>query len=333
MLGFLAASWSLTDDGHGDVADEQWNVARHSDPYGSAALASSAVRSRTRRATLLFASGFEDGVVLLAPRDRDGWQYLAGTDRATGFTWPPNVWGGGAGLQLLTGVDDASAAYIANRIETVNGRGGTPTRALYQGIARRGTELTQDPLLLTPSAPVALEGDLYTSAWVKLQADLASQLVSGKMSDASWGNWRVLFEWKTGGQGAAYGGDYRIKLSVNKNDSGELYWSAAGDNNANGPFSFETYWTADNHEVPVVAGEWFRLETFTHRSTGADGEFWARIDGRPVVDHLGPNVGVRNDPINRIMISQVYTGGRIPAYQWVDDLEIWDGLPPSATAE
>jgi hypothetical protein len=24
----------------------------------------------------------------------------------------------------------------------------------------------------------------------------------------------------------------------------------------------------------------------------------------------------------------LYTGSRMPVYQWIDDLEIWDGFPP-----
>jgi hypothetical protein len=320
MLLLLATAWSPMRDPQNGAPD----AGHHRSPASSPA----------RKATLLFASGFEDGVALSAVRGRAGWQYLAGTDSVTGFVWPPAIWSSGAGLQLLTGVDDTSAsAYIANRIETVTGRDGRSTRALYQSVVRRATAVTQDPLLFTPPAPTGREGDLYTSEWVKLQPDLASQLVAGKMPDGSWGNWRVLFEWKTGGQGADYGGDYRIKLSINKSDSGTLYWSVAGDNNANGPFPFEAYWTADNYEVPVIAGQWFRLETFTHRSAGSDGEFWAKIGGQSIVDHLGPNVGVNNRPINRIMLSQVYTGGQVPAYQWVDDLEIWDGTPSSAAGE
>jgi hypothetical protein len=118
-------------------------------------------------------------------------------------------------------------------------------------------------------------GDLYTSEWIKFQPDLASQLSPGQNADGTWGNWRALFEWKTGGQGANYGGDYRVKVSVNMDNSGHLYWSSAGDNNANGPYPFQTFRQSDNHTVPVIAGQWFHLETFTHRSTGSDGEFWA----------------------------------------------------------
>jgi hypothetical protein len=274
-------------------------------------------------AKLLFSSGFEDGVRLSPPSG--GQQDIVGTDASTGFSWPPSIWGGGAYFQLLDpGVFD-------NHIASVTGHDGTSTRALYQSVQQnRVGATTQDPLLITPTASLAQQGDLYTSEWIKFQPDLKSQLMPGQMLDGSWGNWRALFEWKTGGQGIAYhGGDYRIILSVAMDNSGNLYWNTRGDNNANGPYPFQKYWTSDNYTVPVSAGQWFRLETFTHRSTGGDGEFWAKVDGQTIVDHIGPNIGVHNDPINRIMLSQVYTGGRTPAYQWVDDVQIWDGIAPS----
>jgi predicted xylan-binding protein with Ca-dependent carbohydrate-binding module len=271
-------------------------------------------------AKLLFASGFENGVALDAPGA--GNQGLSGADSTTGFAWPPSVWGGGAALQLLDG------SFI-NRIETVIGHDGTPTHALFQSVTGASGGDAQDPLVFTPTATLAQEGDLYSSEWVKFQPDLATQLFPGQDSSGNWGNWRALFEWKTGGQGANYGGDYRVKVSVDMDNSGHLFWSSAGDNNANGPYPFQTFWQTDNHTVPVVAGQWFHLETFTHRSAGADGEFWAKIDGQTIVDHQGPNIGVHGDPINRVMLAQDYTGGHLPASQWVDDVQLWDGAPLS----
>jgi hypothetical protein len=275
-------------------------------------------------AKLLFASGFEAGVKL-GPVQSGSQQTLSGIDSGTGFAWPPNVWGGGAALQRLDG-------SFVNQIQTVIGHNGTPTHVLFQDVTHANASDTQDPLLFTPTAPLAREGDLYTSEWIKFQPDLATQLISGQNPDGSWGNWRVLFEWKTGGQGANFGGDYRVKISVEKDNSGHLFWSTAGDNNANGPYPFRTFWQTDNHTVPVVAGQWFHLETFTHRSAGAGGEFWAKVNGKTIVDHVGPNIGVADDPINRIMLAQDYTGGHLPASQWVDDVQLWNGAPAQASA-
>src|SRR5258708_19751553 len=54
----------------------------------------------------LFASGFE-GTTTIVPPDQanfwgtGGWTDITGTDSTTGFTWPPNIWGGGGGRFLF----------------------------------------------------------------------------------------------------------------------------------------------------------------------------------------------------------------------------------------
>jgi hypothetical protein len=41
-------------------------------------------------------------------------------------------------------------------------------------------------------------------------------------------------------------------------------------------------------------------------------------------------MGARNLPINRIMAPMLYTGQRMPAYQWIDDVQVWSGMPSSS---
>jgi hypothetical protein len=41
----------------------------------------------------------------------------------------------------------------------------------------------------------------------------------------------------------------------------------------------------------------------------------------------GPNLGAREMPVNRIMAPLLYSGSSMPIYQWVDDLEVWSGMP------
>jgi hypothetical protein len=53
------------------------------------------------------------------------------------------------------------------------------------------------------------------------------------------------------------------------------------------------------------------------------------VDGQVLADHWGPNIGVNNNPINRIILP-TYTDAPGPAYQWMDDLQIWNGFPPEA---
>jgi hypothetical protein len=87
----------------------------------------------------LFSSGFKKGVNLGAPSG-GRWQTLSGTDNGTGYSWPPNVRGDGAALQLLTrvGVDDTTVSnYIVNQMQTVVGDDGAPTQALFQNIVQQ----------------------------------------------------------------------------------------------------------------------------------------------------------------------------------------------------
>jgi hypothetical protein len=53
------------------------------------------------------------------------------------------------------------------------------------------------------------------------------------------------------------------------------------------------------------------------------------VNGQVIADRRGPNMGINSKPVNRIMMPNLYTGGLYPAYQWVDDVEIWNGFPPA----
>ena len=88
-----------------------------------------------------------------------------------------------------------------------------------------------------------------------------------------------------------------------------------------------TYWKVENRDIPVPVGQWFKLEIYWHRSAGSDGRVWMAANGQTIADYRGPNMGVSNLPVNRIMAPMLYSGQRMPAYQWFDDLEIWDGFP------
>ncbi len=109
------------------------------------------------------------------------------------------------------------------------------------------------------------------------------------------------------------------------------YWQVLADNNAGGGAPLVNNWVVQNRAVPVPVGEWFKFEIFWHRSNGADGRVWAAVNGNVICDQSGPNMGAWNLPINRISSPTVYTGSRMPVYQWIDDLEIWDGFPPAGT--
>jgi len=267
---------------------------------------------------LLFSSGFEGSTALEPPGQcwKTGcWQNVVGTDTTTGFSWPPVI-GGASTLrfQMLVGAPVTASTvedYISNEIQTVIGPRGRPTRAMYSVLKKRGEGYccTQNTFNLQP---VTDPGDLYISYWLKYQPDLIASMNN---------QWRMVFEWKTAG-------DYRITVRVATYRGAAPYWIVIGDNEANGGLPYERYWEIPNKSLPVPIGKWFKVEVFWHRSADNDGRIWVAVDGRVIADRRGPNVGIHNKPINRIMMPNLYTGGVYPAYHWIDDIEIWDGFPP-----
>ena len=196
-----------------------------------------------------------------------------------------------------------------------------------------GTSPAQNELQFLPTTEL---GDLYVSFWIKLQPDLVekmSNLPAGPGINNG-GTWRAFFALKTGTQkpdgGPANDGDYRVETYIMTYGGSQPYWAILGDNNAGGGAPNVNSWNVENRQVPVPVGRWFKFEIFWRRSNGNDGRVWMAADGQVIADRYGPNMGAWNMPINRIMAPMLYSGSRMPIYQWVDDLEIWDGFP-SAT--
>jgi hypothetical protein len=298
---------------------------------------------------LLFSSGFENASALNPPTQSNCWstgcwQYMVGTDATTGFAWPPSIWGGNSGgFQLLA---DASVnagsigTYMFNQIRTVTGHTGSPTSALYSQISQsgccgtggQGGGVTQDPYIITPGGTtVAQQGDLYIRFWLMFQSNLAS-ILSSPVTGSS----RAVFEFKTG-TGGGDNGDLRLFAELVNwypQPNGPLQWFVGLDNVAGGfPNQRVTYWqtnTANTFPIPVEPA-WLKFEVFWHRSSGADGRVWVAVNGQVIADHYGANIGVNNNPINRIFLSQLYTTSPYPVYQYVDDVEIWNSFPLDAS--
>lgn len=253
-------------------------------------------------ANLLFSSGFEGSVGLAAPSG--GWQDIVGTDAETGARWPANLWGGKTSIQLLAN----NTSSISNSIETTTGRDGVATRALNLDVDVRDSSITQSALLLQPGFEPT--SDFYISQWVRLPANLSQLLGPG-----GWAT--VTPEWKSAG-------DFRVVTTVEINNSGTPYWRMKWDSNANGSAPLQTFWNEVNTSVAVPTGEWFKVEFFTHRGD-TDGRTWMKVNGQTVFDHTGDNVGVYDAPINRIFLGNAY--GSSPIDIWVDNIQIWDGVP------
>lgn len=235
-----------------------------------------------------------------------------------------------------------------NRIDTVIGPKGNQTKALYQEISRNpnGTEpmagaSLQDWFGIHPTMEA---GDLYISYWLKFQPDMLQKMTNLPASaggTSGGGTWRAFFAIKTGTQRPNQGplnnpfddGDYRIEAYVLTYDSQTLYWQVLADNNAGGGAPLTNNWVIQNRTLPVPVGEWFKWEFFIHHSAGPDGRVWAAVNGNVIADRRGANMGAWSRPINRISAPMLYSGSRMPIYQWVDDLEIWNGFPGTAVAQ
>ena len=287
-------------------------------------------------ANLLFKSNFGPGVSLGAPTGyytKGAWQFILGTDRETGYSWPVAALGSNfSGVQLLTmdPVDPSTIGdYISNEVRTVTGPKGSPINELFQNVKINGAlgqAGSQAPLLINRPWTIGDVNDLYITYWFKYPADFPSKL------DATvpGGGWRAQFEFKTGGYLNTAAGDYRISVVILKRSDGQLYWQTKGDNMANGPWSRIDYWTEDNHAVAVPVDKWFKFEVYWHRSGGADGRFWAAVDGQVIADHYGPNMGDYNLPITRIMVNNPYSGGYATVESHSTGLEIWNDFPCGA---
>ncbi len=255
---------------------------------------------------LLFKSGFEDGVYLEEPNDDTPigrYQLVKGTDSETGFSWPINVLGANTGG--LHFVDDDNFQAIENEIQTVIGHNGDSTKALYN-IEHYEVDITQCPYEILDIT----EGtkDLYIKYWIKL--DSASLFQSDM--------YRTFFEWKTKDYGENKG--FRLISYIYTDNDGIPYWHWQGDKDPE-----HSIWEIDNRTVPIPINKWFLTEFYWHWSEGNDGRALWKINGQIIGDHYGPTT--RNSkPIDFIMLTQIY-GDANPKYQWIDDIEIWSGIP------
>jgi hypothetical protein len=254
---------------------------------------------------LIFSSGFEGEVYLDA---FDGYyQDILGKDTETGYSWPIDILGAsGSALHLI---DHDNRQALKNEIQTVIGHTGDSTKALYNIQYYSGAGgATQSPYEILNIK----EGtkDLYVRYWMKMDRESLFQ------SDM----WRAIFEWKS--KDYAKGTGFRLIAFVykDKGESGDPFWYFQGDEN-----SQSAIWGIENRDVPVPMDEWFLTEFYWHWSEGEDGRALWKINGQVIGDHYGPST-LNSKPIDFIMLTQIY-GDANPKYQWIDDIEIWDGFP------
>jgi len=282
----------------------------------------SSVTQSESAATLLFKSGFEDGIYIgpVLVEDSEDYDFIRGTDSQTGFSWPIEILG--ASESALHRVADDNHTALYSEIQTVTGFDGRPTRALYNEETHRegnkDTQLTYEILNITQGT-----SDLYVRYRMKIDSNMLGTI----------NKWRALFEYKTKdykdpGEGST---GFRLIAFIYTDNEGRASWHMQGDKDSATPIwecdTLELNATCHNEYVPVVTDEWFETEYYWHWSNTEDGRVIWKINGKVVADHQGPTTR-NNKPIDFILFTQLY-GDVTPKYQWIDDIEIWDGLPSS----
>jgi hypothetical protein len=288
-------------------------------------------------ANLLFRSGF-DNTMTIHTEDAEECSTntcfvdVTGVDSVTGFDWAsPYLWGGIGRFKPTTGgnlnLPAQLAQYITNERRFVAGPNTTQTQVLYQSVNQIPPDPTpndpndeliipQDPYIIQDMTSTGARNDLYIRFWMKLEPNPS-------------GTWRILTQWKTGG-------DYRVSVTIAKDywcrlSTPQYHWRIHADNIANAPLPVDYKWEVWNTTVPVPLGQWFKLEFFTHRSTGSDGRVWVAVNGQTIADYNGSTKDTGE--ITRVMAPTLYTNDtQVPIEQWVDDLELWNGFPADASS-
>ncbi len=301
------------------------------DPVPPAASPAAASEAPQATARLIFRSGFEEGVTLTEPAVRFGQQWrqaLRGADE--GFDWASALPGSPTDFQYLVSERDAPdraalGRFVETRIDEVVGPHGTRTRALYQALRTRGTiGATQNDFIIFNMRD-AQRG--YVRYWVKLQPDLLDV-----MKDEF--DWRVMLEWKEQPSfETPLDFQYRWLVMLSRSKADGLVWKVEGDSVAPGQTATGSAWTDDwtifNREVPVPLGRWFLFEASWNLDSGDAGRLAVRVEGTLIAERRGRTL--LKSPQGKLYLFEVYQAETAlrqgPAYQWVDDVELWSDVP------
>jgi len=274
------------------------------------------VNHQTTMPKPLFSSGFEDGTYIdseVSESYKD-YTYIKGKDKETGFSWPINIFG--SNQSALHHIDDDGLQAVSANLVSVIGHKNKTTKVLHLKQNYAAGLSTQYPYGIYDIK----EGpkDVYVSYWMKIDGNMI-----GKPN-----TWRSLFEYKTKNYDNN-GGGFGLEAYVYTDLNGKPSWHLQGGKNSEHPL-----WSCDtltptaeckNKEIPVITNQWFHTEYYWHWSEGDDGFIQWKINGEVVGEHHGATT-LNSDALNFILLTQI-SGNSNPKEQWIDDIEIWSGLP------
>jgi hypothetical protein len=288
-------------------------------------------------ADLLFQSDFGGDVHIGTPvqiyhcfTSRGWWPILGGDD---GFNWPISINGGSSqGLQAISyrpnvtwnakkqtidSCDNHSPIWKAQIIYGTRHDGSIGPMLYQQNLQNM---IWQLPYVINPGSDVR---DEYQKVWIKFSPDLSTNLGPG--------SWYTFAEWKDSGyRGQCPIPGYRIAVYIMTDKNGIPFWDMHGDNCPSG----SPYWDkVSRTAVPV--GRWISFEWAWHRTHDNSSWTWVKVDGIKIFEQVGGgnnSNGFYNGDysIDRIFVAQMY-GAHGQAEQWIDHIEIWDGVPHEAS--
>jgi hypothetical protein len=294
---------------------------------------------------------------------------LSGQD-TSGYSWPIQMWGNdvdpnstaspGAAFQYIPHIASGDPTdYLNAKVEHVLGHGGGMTDVLHQTIIKPGltsNKTPQIPYVIHPLNTFDEQHDLYLRFWLQYPSGLDGTMPNG--TQHSW--WQMPFQVRTDDADTANPNPLRVSLFAgntpthdgvhcdestghpNDPPQGQWHWLVQGDDGAVDASSGESpYWAKCNPTAAVPMQQWFKVEIYFHRATSATstGRVWVAIAGQEVIDYTVPATTLDNGMydgravIDRIMLPQMYGGDFWPREQYVDDVEIWNGFPPDASAD
>lgn len=252
---------------------------------------------------LLFKSGFE-GETFISDT-QDNYQVIKGTDSESGATWPIKILG--SDFSGIHRIQDDNGPAIENYLDRTPNRSGEQTTALFQRV-NYDIGVTQTPYQINNIKTNPTE--LYMSYWMK--TDDTSLNAPDK--------WRALWEFKTKKYNENKGEGFRMIAFMATDLEGKLFWQFQGDKKPTEPI-----WQIRNRTIPVIRDEWFKVSYYIKWSKGSDGYASMHVNDQLIAEHNGATTANADD-MDFIILTQVY-GNSHPMHQWVDDIEIWQGLP------
>jgi len=312
--------------------------------------------------TKLFATNFAAGTTkdnfatkTSGSTPSSAWDTISGTDNSTGFAWPgisaslPNSvpgaplninWSSVILQNNYASTMAAVSSYGTAVIQDTVGPDGTIEKELALNLIDTGqiNNGSNQPfggqiwfLLNRISSGTTISAsdinDIYVSYYFKHPSSMGSTLPnSGRL---------VISDFKSGGYGGLYGGDFRVSTTIEKDSSGNLMWRAIADRAGNatpaaapdGIKSFDTsgnfwYWKETNKVIPVTFNVWHKFELYIHRHATKGLVLWA-IDDQIACAHQGRTLGEYGNQWGRFMLFGIYSSYG-PGSGSVVRPEIWD---------